>query len=751
MASDSYKFNLVGTEDKPFEGYVSSEDPTRLSPRLMVRGSQNVLLQNSGDITNREGIKRYDPADDTDVGVVSSFDWNDVNGNLLLIRVLATGELQFYREDNTTWYTLATYPNNTDFSYAKWWSIATSKEILVMCNGTTSLLAWGGALSMNGVGEVNDNNSIYFDGDVFITGFSFSTVPDEIVAISPYWSASNKQAAIVLQENPIDGSFLIGDISSTSLVEDEEFFIEFVDTLTAPSVPNAAQVLIGGSKEITLTNLYNLFQNPSSDTSTQIGFDTAALNTLLGNLESTIVPSLEAPTGESWSELGFVDNATIVVNDVTYPYKLVADRYLVDIDGTPPEGQFAYSGITESANTPDADFTNDFLLCLNNQLIACSYTSRVVHISFNEDYTLFTQSGDLVYGDPDQAILDEFPRGGTTRGDAAYIGAGQNAWYELAPNTPIDYVASQARTVYVKVTKFSGAGLTAPLGFNFVANLLEDIVFVDQQNQLRTLGIYRNIVQQKSPSLSLSVRRELEQEDFTGGCLKSIGEYTYLVAPISGKTYLYEIRDDVDDQGNIISKRHWQPPQIWNISRMSIVNGIPHGYSAQNPQLYQLFETGIYHDQTAVEEVQAPYISRARFAYRSSREEVMNFDKIYYEGYILPQSDLQAKTYYDYQGSTFIEEKVLSSQTINPTEFTNDETNLIGDSLVGDVTIGGSSLDPNYSITIPKFRVITNVTVKNCFEYQLEVFSEALDSQWALVALGGNEGSAKQFPVQLQI
>ena len=402
---------------------------------------------------------------------------------------------------------------------------------------------------------------------------------------------------------------------------------------------------------------------------------------------------------------------------------------------------------------PTTDYTNDFILVLNNQLIACSYTDRVVYISSDESYLDFSNAGDYVAGDPDFAVLDEFPKGGITRGDSAYIGAGVNSWYEVTPNTTITYVQSEGRTVITKVTKFAGSGLTAPLGKNFVTASGEDIIFLDQENQLRTLGFYRNIYAQKSPSLSLEVRQELEQQDFTGGCLRSIGEYTYITSPVSGRTYLYQIRDDVDDVGNISSLRQWQPFQDWNISRLSIVEGIVHGYSADYPQLFQLWDTEQWVDDTSVADEYAPYVSRARWAYQQvgARDEVGAFDKVFFEGYILEGSDLVANVYYDYQGSTKIVQAVISSTTQTPVLYTSDNVNLVGDSIVGAETIGGGLNDENYPINLPKFRAIADVQTENVFEFQPELVSETAGSRWEIVCLGANPTKAAQSPTVLKI
>ena len=147
MATDDFKFRLIGGEDRPFIGYNSAEDPTRISPQVLVRGSQNTVFYNNGNIGNRPGLKRYDPPDNTEDGVVSSFDWNDVNGNTLLTRVLSSGPFQFYRTSNQTWYTISDFGDNTDAYYAKWWDDANKKELLIIVNGTNEIHAWSGGIT----------------------------------------------------------------------------------------------------------------------------------------------------------------------------------------------------------------------------------------------------------------------------------------------------------------------------------------------------------------------------------------------------------------------------------------------------------------------------------------------------------------------------------------------------------------------------------------------------------------------------
>lgn len=758
-SADNYDFKLVGTEERPFVGYISAEDPTRVSPRAMVRGSQNVLLLNSGNVGNRPGIKRYDPADPAEDGIVASFDWTDVEGNTLLVRVLESGPLQFYRTEDQTWYTIYDFGEDTDVSFAKWWSQMSSKELLVMANGTPNLYAWPGGIT-NSVGEVNDSNSIFIDGGLFLTTLSFDFVPEGLLT-TVTGTSSFFEGAIVFEENPAP-SGIIATLASTSPPLGETIFIDFVDTLTSPVVPELAQVLIGATKEETAANLLALLQNPNVDTATQRGFGNSDVNDLIGFASYSFVPALESGNDQTWLEQGFVNYGSITVDGTTYTYDFVIGRYLVDISGTPPQGEFAYSGlaVTENATPTGEDYAIDFILCLTNQLMTFSYTNRVVYISSNQDqtsstgYTDFVNGSDLVPGDPDFTVLDEFPKGGTTKGNSAYVGAGTSSWYEITPNipAPIAYSTVDDVDAYVltEVKKFAGAGLTAPLGHNFVSTVGEDIIYLSQDNQLRTLGFYRNLAQQKSPSLSLQVRKELAETDFTGGCIRTIDEFTYLVAPVPGRTFLYQIRDDVDNVGDITSIRQWQPPQDWNISRIALVDGLVHGYSAQNPQLYQLFNTDQWHDDTPVVGVFAPYTSVCRLAYDAFRFKPVKFDKVYYEGYILPNSDLVTNIYYDYRGATNLAEKVISSADGNPVLFGGSGVVLIGGDVIGNTTIGGGLRDVAYG-PLEKFRAIADVQIDDCYEYQIELVSQELDSRWELLATGANVKDSTNSPVRLNL
>lgn len=764
---DDFSFDIVGggKRDLAFQGYDSASDPTIVDVRYMIKGSQNVYLTNRGTIAVRPGLKLFGDIDGTEDGVTSSYEFETSTGMSLPLRVLQSGKLQFLYQG--TWYLLDTAVNNTDYSWTTWWDNENKTTLLVFVRNDANIYSWSGAISP-AVGTISDTGLLIGGGggafESIVTSMVAGVITgqDRIEAANNYVEniieRSSLRSAFVLKDNPVDGDLIQLSIVTPSPFKSGTVSVVFLNNISAVGPdPAIGYVLIGANKEATIANLISFFQSPGTTTGTQVGVTSTDLITALGYESSYVqVNSLSTGGTMTWPELGFTNGypsvgSSIEVDGISYPYTLVSDTYLIHISGTPTAGDIGYQSIQTAVNTPDADFTSDWCISLRNQLIVGSGTSRIVYISSDDNFSDFTNSGDVVPGDPDFVILDEFPVGGIVKGDSAYIAAGDSSWYVVTPNTPI---AAFPGTVITTVEKQVGAVKSAAFGHNFIATIGEDIVYLSKDHQLRTLGTLRNIVTPKTPSLSKAVRQELLDEDFTGGALRVVtdqDEFVYITAPISGRDYLYQIRDDVDDVGNLTATRLWQPPQVRNLSRIAIIDGVVLGYSAEFPQLYQLWATNQWHDDTP--DGPAPYTKVLRMAYRQfsdKRCELGSFDKVYYEGYILDRSGLTALIYNEYQGATAIQTYVLSDDDGSAVLYGSDGVILIGGKIVGNETIGGGLPDPTYEIDIPKFRVIQNVIQHDCFEYSLELNDSQADSRWEILALGPDMSTSENNPVQLQ-
>jgi hypothetical protein len=366
---------------------------------------------------------------------------------------------------------------------------------------------------------------------------------------------------------------------------------------------------------------------------------------------------------------------SFIVNGASWSYFALGDNGLSFIGfGSDPSalaGTVALSNITQNTVTASgntfakvfgANFTNDFINVIGNQLYVGCYKSRTVYCSGSDDYTKFAVPSLRAPGDPDIFVLDSNARGATSRtgqkGNAILFGS-QGDSYAIQRNAQV-FTSANGATSYIyeldSVDKATSSDLSSPLGQDFISSIGDTIIFLDQNNQLRQFGTLRNLVTPVYPILSLDIYDELTQCDFTGGHLRAVaeqaGETVYITAPITGVTYIYQIGYKIDPLGNLSASRIWQPPFIWNVSRIAVIDGVSYGHSNANPQLYQLWNTLQWHDDSPSGEL--PYDCIMRMAYRNGgrRQGKNNFDKVYVEGYIADGTKLYGNVYFDYQGST---------------------------------------------------------------------------------------------------
>lgn len=134
------------TEDN-FKGYAESRDLTKIPMGFLVYPSKNVLVT-KGKVITRGGITNDGVAPTTTEKVHSSFVWKDALGGQRHIRV--TGQLvQVYYDSK--WLTIYSAISATALRvfFATWVDSNGSiyKKRLVMCDGSTNLYTWNGAIA----------------------------------------------------------------------------------------------------------------------------------------------------------------------------------------------------------------------------------------------------------------------------------------------------------------------------------------------------------------------------------------------------------------------------------------------------------------------------------------------------------------------------------------------------------------------------------------------------------------------------
>lgn len=437
-------------------------------------------------------------------------------------------------------------------------------------------------------------------------------------------------------------------------------------------------------------------------------------------------------------------SGTVVVNGTTYTYTGSGGSTLTGV--TPdPTGEANSSGVlqsvTVSSNTPATDFLADFIKVINNQVYVGSYTSRLIYMSSDTDYTNYTVPSPQVAGSPGLFVLDGTAKGIGVRQGNACVGFGSGGWavisFSLVSN---NNVITRNNKIDVKPV----AILQAPYAHEFIDSVGDNLVYLGQDQQVHSFGDFNNLFVAGYPSLSQEIASELTEENFEGGGLKCIGEFIYITAPVSGKTYLRQERTRIDEAGNIVAERLWHSPFVWNATFVDQIDGVVVVFSNANPQIYEVWNTAQWHDDSPSDEA-LPYTCVMALGYRNinRRQGLNSFDKLYSEGYITAGTELNALINYDYLGATNQVLAIINS--VEQPAFTFSEAPpSLGDSSLGENPLGDLVQESGDMEAIPKFRCINSLTLINNFEYQPIFYSDTADSRWEILAVSDNATKADE-------
>lgn len=816
---DNWKFRLFGQSNDPeiprFRGYISSIDPTTAGFGVMIGGSKNTYKSLLGSINNRPGQKRRGPADATQAGVKSSYEWQTSLGVTRVLRV-ANGKLQveFDQGSGIQYFDLLTglTDGEMDMSFSPWFSLSDEKDLLLFVNGQTELNMWSGGLAgvsaaaatVGIIGYIrNPNYSIaapwgsssggigYAVGDLLtITGGN----GDARLKVDSI-SAATAVASVTIAAAGLD--YTIGDIVSLPQISAGVFALVKITGVSGLGAVTAVQML-SSPPGYALASAQATTNRAVSGPAAGLTLDIATLGTTIETwhftnngsgystgdyvattggagtgatiaLEQVLTGRITISGSDTLSELGFSGTltstdgtnsqtgGTVTIDGVERAYTALGDDGFsfvgVDTSGISP-GDAAVATVVTTATDFATGFTNDWINVIGNQVYIGCYTSRLVFVSSNTDYTDFTVPVLVLRapGTPDYFVLDTNSRGATAKGGQkgnAVLFGSQGDSYSIirTQETAASFdVASAVVFENVATDKQISSDLSSPIGQDFIDSIGDTIIFLDENNQLRQFGTLRNLNTPVYPILSLDVYTELAALDFTGGQLRTVaeqsGETVYVTCPLSSVTYIYQIREEVDRLGNLGSERLWFSPFIWNVSRIAVIDGVTYGYSNVNPQLYQLWETGQFYDDSP-DDTSEPYDSHAVFAYLSLPERTaqLMFDKMYFEGYATRGTPLYCNIYQEYQGAKGIQTIVVN----NPTEpqkkiarfYGSNEVPSLGDVSLGLIPLGMGVVNAPAS-ALPKFRTIRNNEVNGIFEFALDVFSFDVDAEWRLLLAGTN-------------
>jgi hypothetical protein len=444
-----------------------------------------------------------------------------------------------------------------------------------------------------------------------------------------------------------------------------------------------------------------------------------------------------------WAQEGFSTTSgqkTFIINGSPTVYTYTGGEATTTLTGITPalpvitQDTAILQSVQTATDKPAAGFNSDFIKVINNQVYVGSYTSRLVYMSSDTDFTNYTVPSPQLSGSPGLFVLDGTVKGIGVRQGNACVGFGANGWavisFELVSN---NNMLTRNNKIDIKPV----AVLQAPLAHEFIDSVGDNLIYLGQDHQVRSFGDFNNLFVAGYPSLSQEVATELAGVNFTGGGLRCIGEFIYITSPVTGKVYLRQERTKVDANGNVVAERLWHSPFIWNATFIDVIDTTVVAFSNANPQIYEVWDTGQWYDDSPSDE-QLPYTSIMAFGYRGEqrRQGLWSFDKQYTEGYITTGTPLNLLMNYNYDGSTNQVNAIINNIE-QPAYIFQTSPSSLGDSSLGDESLGeGGNADD--STTLSKFKVINSLPIINCFEWQPVYYSETANAQWEILALATN-------------
>lgn len=701
---DNFEFDLVGPiDEKPFLGYASSPDKTAVSPQMLIRGSKNVYKKLSGTIASRPGLKLRGAVDTTLAKVDSSWEWNTWNGRCLSLRISNSKfqvESDIVTSGTPVWYTLQSGLTKTRYVFDAWWDNTAKKDVLLGVNGTSTMLNWSGAMAL--LTSANTNNVSGTIATMVIQATGTGYLVNDVITVSGGGGTG--------------GTFTVNAVSGTGAI------LTYTLTTRGSGYSNTgAAATTGGTGSgatITITVATG-----------QIGLDRAA-----------VTAGFAAAGG------------SLTINGNTYTYASASASSLLGVSPDPSaeaNNSVVMDAVGSNANQPASTFLADFLRVINNRVWVGSYTSRLVYGSKITSYTDFTQSTPRIPGDGELVTMDDVGKGIGIRQGNPWFASGTSNWYEISFS---QITVGSTLSEQTKVDKKPVAILQAAYAHEFIDMIGDTLICLCQDQQIRQIGLFTDQFETKYPSLSLALQDELRDETFTTGHLRAVGNIIYVTAPNNGRDYMLEKRESVNALGQIATEWFWHPPQVRNVSRFAVISGVLFGHSNSFPQLYQIWDTGQWHDDSPNSlTTGVPYDCYLRLAYRQHgrRQGKWQFDKEYVEGYITQGTKLYGNVYLDYQGASGVLNVDLNSLGDIPL-FSGTNAPSLGDSSLGDNPLGdGLTIESNDQELLAKFRIIKGVALSDCFEYTLEIYSQDLDSRWEVLAIGANATLSSSLPIEI--
>lgn len=472
----------------------------------------------------------------------------------------------------------------------------------------------------------------------------------------------------------------------------------------------------------------------------------------IAQIASTTANTITKTGTTTWAQERFYTNRnrSVLINGTTYTYTGGAGTTTLTGVSPNPTGEAVNSVVTQTVvtrtNEPAAGVINDVIITFENHLVVGSHKTNTVYISEDagdpaagNGYVDFSNSSPRASGEGATLTLNQPTIGFGILNKDLIIFSGKDRIYKTEfEKITVSTTPSTAIAETLKVRELKSGSNRSALERDLIASVGDAIAFIDNNKQLRLLTSVEQLENPVFKNISDQIKPDFDAEDFTNGHLRFQDNRFYVTSPVNSKLYIYEIKEDA--QGN--TKGFWQPPQTLPVRRIARIANATYFHSNGNPETYKLFD--------GTNDNGLPFKAVAAFAYRSfnNRYALKTFDEWFTEGYISANTQLILRLNYDFDGFTQQIEKIIDGAN-DDILFQPNVVGSLGDSPLGDVSLGGGASESTSEH--PKFRVIHELELIDCFEVQDVYETDGIDLQWEILSHGGNVKISNSIPSFIKV
>lgn len=510
-------------------GFYDKLDPSLLSVYGLVRGSYNVLINDSGNIASRKGYTLYGDAGTSDTGIKSAYTWETSTNSTLLLRTKYDA-LQVYH--NSAWRSILTgLGSSYKMRFATWWDKAELKDKLLAVNGGTVIYNWTGGMTEIASWTVNSVTKKYTKNASGGNSFTFS--------------ASGKT---ITQSTGTDFITLGFEVGSTIRVigTTSNNGIYTIRTVTASVITVATTDVLVNEVTTSTSSIVGIL---GRETWANERFETTGTKTIdIGGNSFTYNAGWNSPTLSLTSD----PSASATVGGFVFQ-KVLSE--------TPTGGDFP------------SGFIMDIIACDLNQVYVGYSKARNVYFSKQSDFGDFAYTTTVRHaGDGGTINLDNNLKSISVDDGTVVIMAGKSDVHRVTFTNFSD--GSQAGELYLAPKSKTSYGQASESQEAFVKTK-NGILYLSQEP---TIDFLNNVSQEAIP-VSDPIKRlvtSLNRTDASGVYTKNSAFFLF---PNESIMLIYDIQ-----------RQFWQPPQIISGSCLSLdENGNVLVHSAQTDESFTLF------------------------------------------------------------------------------------------------------------------------------------------------------------------